>query len=381
VLSGGDQLSGRSDRDWQRQADFMVDVVGEIGLDVAALQATDLCRGLEHYLGLAERGSFPVISANLMDAEGRRVLPAYQVFELEGKKLGVLAISHPRQQNFMEKVPSDLHFAQPRELLVEAVRALREDEGCQAVVALIGARSSGARDMAAGIDGIDLILYGNASTSKAVPVETDQGTPITTAASRGREIGEIVLTLRDDGSVHVGPMTIHMLTRQYEDDPEILARVQDFKKGQQQRAEQARALQVQASEFATLEAEDNFLGTRKCDDCHRDIVAAYEHGPHAGSLITLEASGSENDASCVPCHVTGWAMPNGYGQLDLELRDLDRVQCEACHGYGTAHARDGGMLETARASCAACHGAERPEGCAGGAQPFDYDKAWRLIAH
>ena len=212
-------------------------------------------------------------------------------------------------------------------------------------------------------------------------METDQGTPVTTAASRGREIGEIVLTLTDAGGVQVGPMTIHQLTRQYEEDPDIHARVEEFKKEQQQRLEQARALQSLALEYASQEGEDNYLGTRKCAACHQSIVTAYEHGPHFGSLIALEDSGSESDAACMACHVTGWSRPNGYGQMDLELRDLSRVQCEACHGYGTAHARDGSMRETARASCAACHDGEFPEGCPGGAEPFDYAKSWAKIAH
>lgn len=357
--------------------------MGKVGIDIAALQATDLSRGLEHIRQLTDANSMPLICANLVDSAGRLVFPAYRVFDFEGHRLGVLAVVHPRQQNFLDKMPHDLRFTDPRPALEEAVRALRGKENCQAVVALIGARRAGAKDLASGLPGIDLIFFGNAANSLPVPVETDQGTPMTTAAARGREFGEIVLTLRDDGSVGVGPMAVHELTRHYDDEPDILAEVQAFQKQEQDRVRQARALQVLAAEFAEQEALDNYLGSERCGNCHGAIHKAFSADPHAHALTSLEASLSENDPACVSCHVTGWGRANGYGQMELELRDLGQVQCEACHGYGTAHTRDGSMRPVARQSCAACHRAELPDGCGGAprAGDFDYESAWKKIAH
>jgi hypothetical protein len=54
--------------------------------------------------------------------------------------------------------------------------------------------------------------------------------------------------------------------------------------------------------------------------------------------------------------------------------DLIDVQCEACHGPGAEHARDGSYRERARASCVRCHTPlDDPD--------FDYERDWAAIAH
>ena len=49
--------------------------------------------------------------------------------------------------------------------------------------------------------------------------------------------------------------------------------------------------------------------------------------------------------------------------------DLLGVQCEACHGPGTAHARDGSYAKAARESCRTCHTSKwSPD--------FDFQEYW-----
>jgi hypothetical protein len=54
--------------------------------------------------------------------------------------------------------------------------------------------------------------------------------------------------------------------------------------------------------------------------------------------------------------------------------DLVDVQCEACHGPGSEHVRDGSYRGRAVRSCVKCHNAETDP-------TFDYDEDWPKIAH
>jgi len=54
--------------------------------------------------------------------------------------------------------------------------------------------------------------------------------------------------------------------------------------------------------------------------------------------------------------------------------DLTDVQCEACHGPGAEHARDGTYRARAREACVRCHTPnDDPD--------FNFEKDWPLIAH
>jgi mono/diheme cytochrome c family protein len=54
--------------------------------------------------------------------------------------------------------------------------------------------------------------------------------------------------------------------------------------------------------------------------------------------------------------------------------DLTDVQCEACHGPGAEHTRDGSYRARAREACVKCHTPnDDPD--------FNFEKDWPLIAH
>jgi len=126
---------------------------------------------------------------------------------------------------------------------------------------------------------------------------------------------------------------------------------------------------------------DKFLGAKICSRCHQEIYEAWSNTPHASAFQTLVKEGAQNDSDCIGCHTTGHGKPTGYmppasGEAQREEYveasggppDLRNVQCEACHGMGTHHRRNGGEFrKVTEKECVACHNEEH-------SPSFDYEE-------
>ncbi|MBI5610707.1 MAG: hypothetical protein HY902_17655, partial [Deltaproteobacteria bacterium] len=106
--------------------------------------------------------------------------------------------------------------------------------------------------------------------------------------------------------------------------------------------------------------QPRFVGQPACLDCHTEVQEFVDHDFHTQAWKTLENDGKTKDLDCVPCHVTGWAKPGGsaFGNLDI----FKAVQCEACHGPGSAHIADqqgkgppAPLAKVTVAACKPCH--------------------------
>ena len=166
-------------------------------------------------------------------------------------------------------------------------------------------------------------------------------------------------------------------------------------------------------------AQNQFVGVKVCARCHDaggegSAVHRWQTSRHAGAyraLITHSESkprscqdlelwiveigrgakyGLPRPASeskeCLPCHTAAFGA--GSQLLAASFDPKDGVQCESCHGPGSAHveARAANRIEPAtagfrrfegeraiQARCQGCH-----EGTCG---DFDFATAWSRIAH
>jgi hypothetical protein len=123
-----------------------------------------------------------------------------------------------------------------------------------------------------------------------------------------------------------------------------------------------------------------FLGQNNCKACHTEIYQHWRQTQHSRTFVVLRAKSMQFEPECLACHTTGYRHHNGY---DEQTRtSLSNVQCEACHGYGTEHARDGKMLEEARDSCTLCHDNQKRPCFDHNEDPeFEYATYWEKIAH
>jgi hypothetical protein len=104
--------------------------------------------------------------------------------------------------------------------------------------------------------------------------------------------------------------------------------------------------------------EDNkdavFVGSAKCNECHRQAHAAWAASNHAHAWTNLVKNGRpiaevpqkgsaskfigrQYDPDCARCHVTGFGYKGGF-EDEVKTPHLFGNGCENCHGPGSLHA-------------------------------------------
>jgi cytochrome c1 len=114
-----------------------------------------------------------------------------------------------------------------------------------------------------------------------------------------------------------------------------------------------------------------YVGKDKCKLCHKQQHDSWLTTVHAKAWESLKPEEQKKD-SCTVCHTTG---KDAAGTL------ITGVQCEACHGPGSAYktqanmkdkklALAAGLTEPTKAVCVKCHNDKSPT-----FKGFDFDKA------
>jgi hypothetical protein len=262
--------------------------------------------------------------------------------------------------------------------VVEAARVVVPDlrASCDVLVALAHMSEEEARQLVSAVPGIDLVVLGHDPQNRSLgePLVVG-GARILRATSQGQYVGDLGLVLDDGHRVSQVHNRLHSLGEQYADDRDMARLVDEFDR-------ENRLIQKELFAREQLKSASNdplgtrYLGVGACQSCHVDEFDVYAATGHARAYETLSTQFVHRDTNCVGCHVTGWGEEGGFQGVRLRgaMVDLIDVQCEACHGPGAEHTRDGSYRERARASCVRCHTpADDPD--------FDYERDWAAIAH
>jgi hypothetical protein len=123
-----------------------------------------------------------------------------------------------------------------------------------------------------------------------------------------------------------------------------------------------------------LAADAEFVGQAKCKMCHANEHKAWAASKHANAFNVLKPE-DQAKPECLSCHTTG------QGKTAAAGADLKGVQCEACHGAGSAYkatsimskskyaadkdaahaaAMAAGLVVPDEATCKSCHNEKSP---------------------
>jgi hypothetical protein len=117
-------------------------------------------------------------------------------------------------------------------------------------------------------------------------------------------------------------------------------------------------------------AKFEYVGDKKCKLCHKAEYDSWATTLHAKAWGSLDSTQQKGD-SCSVCHMTG---------KDAAGVALTGVQCESCHGPGSAYktqtnmkdrklAMANGMILPTKEVCVKCHNEKSPT-----FKGFDFDK-------
>lgn len=164
-----------------------------------------------------------------------------------------------------------------------------------------------------------------------------------------------------------------------------------------------------APEEVCARQEATYMGADSCKMCHFMQYRSWSKTRMAEAFETLKPGNAveakkkhgldpkkdyTKDATCVPCHTTGYGKPGGYPALKegdewseeekKRAESMKGVQCEACHGPGSLtspYKKDNqkykreelfkrGMIKPDEENCKGCHNTKSPT--VGDDYEFDY---------
>lgn len=136
----------------------------------------------------------------------------------------------------------------------------------------------------------------------------------------------------------------------------------------------------------------SYTGIGVCSMCHRGqanhmIYDKWLASKHAQAFKALNPSkGEDKNPECLSCHTTGFAA-GGYAIGAPNAAQFEGVQCEVCHGPGSAYkavsvmkdrkpAMANGLVIPTAETCKKCHGAKNSR-----AEKFNFAESLKKIDH
>jgi hypothetical protein len=375
LLSAGD-LSGDPGIIEMYRSRFLGRTMIEAGFDAVAVGERDLNYGIRTLKSQAEAG-LPVICANLYQ-DGTRVFPPFVIKRIRGAKVGVIAL--------LGEKPRELEGVELRDPAIEGRDALdRARRECDCVILLAHMGREMLSEILPSLEGVDIVIRGHGgeeekereSCADTLAAAAERaGFPVFFSGERGRNLGLVVLAgVRGKRPAVVESALIH-LGGSVADDPAAAKELAAYLSEERSKQKELQLNRSLARDASTGRIVDRYLGIEICRRCHGELMPRFVASRHFRAFETLRTRGETANTECLACHTTGYGRPGGYDPATEKegAPYLLGVQCEACHGPGTAHARDGSYAKAARESCRTCHTSKwSPD--------FDFREYWSRAGH
>jgi len=368
MVDAGD-LFGRRSKDEKHQTEFLCRMTSDLGYDGIGLGERDLNYGLPFLREMIEKYELPFTNANVRDAApGELILPEYLVVERNGVKYGLVSVLDPNLKIItMTADEATFTVDDPVATLRQLIPRMRKEADCIVLLGHMGENNT--EPVIKEVKGIDMSVTGHTFRS----LQTERvlhDTAMFAATHEGRYIGRANLFIEEEtGRVMAIDVGITSLDDAIVADPQTQTKVTEYK------ADLVKFKAAKRAAYPRNQGSDKetFLGERSCMSCHEDAWKAYTGSQHRRAFATIRNDGQSNEPECLSCHTTGYMYKNGYSNKPPNNK-LVNVQCEACHSYGTTHARDGKWVAQAKDSCVICHDQQN-------SPDFDYATYWEKIKH
>lgn len=176
----------------------------------------------------------------------------------------------------------------------------------------------------------------------------------------------VVAAAAADTSSYFIQRSVSLDGRAHPDDPEMHEFVRGYRRGlakvyDGQAFKPSLSIQRQPNQRFYVKAE-------ACVGCHAAQAEFWRNTPHGHAWDTMIREESTQDVECIGCHTVAWLGPNGFDRPD-QVAGHENVQCENCHGPGSAHARGTGFIDPTtiignadEMKCEECHNSQHSPG-------------------
>lgn len=241
VLDAGDEFQGSLFYTTYK-GDDTAEFMNQMGFDAMALGNHEFDDKPESLAKFLEKVKFPVISSNTEAAPDSPIagkFKPYLIKEIGGQKIGIISALTTDTAEISSPGPS-VKFANEAETLRKVVDTLK-GEGVNKIIALNHDGYIRDKELAAQVDGIDVIVGGHSHTllSNTDPeaigpyptlVKSPSGrdVPIVQAKSYSNYLGELKVTFDDEGNVIKGEGAPILLDSTVTPDPAFVARIKEL---------------------------------------------------------------------------------------------------------------------------------------------------------
>lgn len=318
--------------------------LSEIGCRAVNIGEGDLELGLDYLRSAAGLARFPLISANVLDRDGRPVFPASADFVIDGSDYRAVGVLDPA-------LAPKFRVGDPGEALR---KVLADTPDAFAVILLYHGPREGAERLLAKFPRIRCAAWAHGD-----------GEPV----------------VHSERMVHPGDRSRWII--RLGETPAVVEMSEDI--ANDPRMERALKTYVRRLKEEDLlhrmnpgapPQDGGYAGDEACSVCHRGPAGVHGKSRHANAIASLEKTGREVDPDCVGCHVIGYGEKTGFLSVP-ETPELARVGCENCHGPGNAHIAAPDSVrpsKDARKSCVECHTADTDP-------RFRFSSRWQRIKH
>lgn len=367
-MDAGDAFGGNSELE-KRKAEVVLRCMGLMGYDALCVGELELELGTEFLLDAARETKVPLVNANLVyRRNGKTVVQPYLITKRGNVKVGIVGlIDNVLSVPPAASRPDSLVILDPVETAKKLIPSLKKKVDVVVVLAHMGIAKS--TKLVNEVPQIDVLVIGH-NTSVLIEPRKEGNALVMAGGAKAQYVGRLILKLEGKKGIISHEGTQVPLDGRIREGKLVLAVIQEYNK-QEKKLTDERMRQEQEASLSRA-GEDRYLGEGTCRRCHEGVDQKVSKMGHARAYETLTKTNSEGLTECLACHTTGYGEPTGFGKASSV--ELENVQCEACHGMGSAHKRDGSYKQVSEQKCLVCHTKDR-------SPDFNYKTYVKKISH
>lgn len=347
-----------------------------MGYDAAGMGDTDIPVLKESGGSALSKAGVPHICANLVEADTGNPLVGQSPVVKEmpsGLRIGIIAVIGDNLLREERQAQLGVRVLPPAEALRENIEKLKGK--VDLVVVLAHTNYQVAKKLASDVPGIDVILSGHRS-AVLTNVERAGSAILMHCRGSGKYVGKLVLDIDAQGKISSSSGEYAPMSKELADDPQVAKLVGKYDDDYRELLKSSRSpVPMPPTTSSTGREPRRFVSAHGCFRCHVTEFGSWHKTAHAQAFESLRKDSRTTDPECVSCHTTGYKSQGGYTS-EMATPNLHGVQCEACHGPGTSHARKpaSGYGTVTQSTCTGCHDI-------GHSPDFDYKEYLSRISH